>query len=163
MNIDNKRRNYSIISGIINSVLCIQKTLNTRIIELYNKLFLPASLYGSENWTVGARDARRIIAAEKKFMVKTEGYTWTDYKTKTEISKELNRIPGLDKTQEYSSNWTRRVSRMPRNRLPRITESYKPKGRKNQGRPMEICETGAGQQVGQLLDENDDNNDDEHC
>jgi hypothetical protein len=36
-------------------------------------------LYGSETWTIKARDARRI-AVEMKYM-RTAGYTWTDYKT----------------------------------------------------------------------------------
>jgi hypothetical protein len=32
-----------------------------------------------------------------KYMRKTAGCTWTDYKTNTEIAKELNRPPVLDK------------------------------------------------------------------
>jgi hypothetical protein len=35
-------------------------------INLYNTLTLPVLLYGSENWTVKASDARRITAAEMK-------------------------------------------------------------------------------------------------
>jgi hypothetical protein len=37
-------------------------------------------LYGGETWTIKARDARRITAAEMKYM-RTAGYIWTDYKT----------------------------------------------------------------------------------
>jgi len=33
-------------------------------------------LYGSETWTVKASDARRITAAEMKYMRRTAGYTW---------------------------------------------------------------------------------------
>jgi hypothetical protein len=40
-------------------------------------------LYDSENWTNKARDARRITAAEMKYMRITAGYTWTDHKTNT--------------------------------------------------------------------------------
>jgi len=36
-----------------------------------------------------------------KYIWKTAGYTWTDYKTNTEIAKELNITPVLDKIQEY--------------------------------------------------------------
>ena len=46
-------------------------------------------LYGSETWTIKARDARRITAAEMKYMSRTAGYTWTDYKTNAQIAKEL--------------------------------------------------------------------------
>jgi len=60
-------------------------------------------LYGSETWTIKARDARRITAAEMKYM-RTAGYTWTDYKTNTQITKELKITPILDKSLEYKRN-----------------------------------------------------------
>ena len=78
------------MTGIINNMFRPQKTLKKTRIKFYNKLTLPAQLYSSENWTIIARDARRIIAAEMQYMRKTAGYTWTDYKTNTEIAKELN-------------------------------------------------------------------------
>ena len=58
-------------------------------------------LYGSENGTIKARDRRRITAAEMKYMRNTAGYTLTDYKTNTEIAKELNITPVLDILQKY--------------------------------------------------------------
>jgi len=58
-------------------------------IKLYNTLALPVLLYGSETWTIKARDARRITAAEMKYMRITAGYTWTDYKTNIQITKEI--------------------------------------------------------------------------
>jgi len=33
------------------------------------------------NWAIKARDARRLTAADMKYMRKTAGYIWTDYKT----------------------------------------------------------------------------------
>jgi len=33
-------------------------------------------LYGSEIWTITARDVRIITAAEMKYVRKTTGYTW---------------------------------------------------------------------------------------
>jgi hypothetical protein len=65
-----------------------------------------------ENWTIKARDARRITAAEMKYMRRTAGYTWTDHKTNTEIAKELNITPVLDKIQDYKRNWIQHVNRM---------------------------------------------------
>jgi hypothetical protein len=89
--------NHLKITGILNNMFRPQKTLKKRRIKLYNKLTLPAQLYSNENWTIEARDARRIRAAEMKYMIKTAGYTWTDCKTNTEIAKELNIIPVLYK------------------------------------------------------------------
>ena len=44
-----------------------QKTLGGTRIKLYNTLALPALLYCSENWTIEARDTRRLTAAERTY------------------------------------------------------------------------------------------------
>jgi len=77
-----------------------QKTLKKTTIKLYNTLVLPVLLYGSETWTIKASDARRITAAELKYVRRTEGYTWTDYKTNAQIAKELKITQILDKLLE---------------------------------------------------------------
>ena len=48
--------------------------------------------------------ARRVTAAEMKYMRRTSGYIWTDYKTNTQIAKELKITPILDKLLEYKRN-----------------------------------------------------------
>jgi hypothetical protein len=73
-------------------------------IKLYNALALPLLLYGSETWTIKGMDARRITAAEIKYMKRTAGYTRTDYKTNTQIAKELKITQILDKLLEYKRN-----------------------------------------------------------
>ena len=55
-----------------------------------------------------------------KYMRRTAGYTWADYKTNAQIAKELEITPLLDKLLEYKRNWIEHVNRMPRDRLPRI-------------------------------------------
>jgi len=66
-----------------------QKPLKKTRIKWYNTLALPVLLYGSETWTIKAKDHRRIKAAEMKYMRRTAGYTWTDYKTNKQITNEL--------------------------------------------------------------------------
>jgi hypothetical protein len=66
-------------------------------------------LYGSENWTIKANDARRT-AAEMKYMRKT-GYNWADYKTNTGMAEELNITPVLDKIQDYRKKWLHHTNR----------------------------------------------------
>jgi len=51
-------------------------------------------LYGSENWTIKARDVSRITAAEKKYMRKKEIHLERFKKKKY---KELSMIAVLDK------------------------------------------------------------------
>jgi len=62
--------------------------------------------------------------------------TWTGYEPNTEIAKELNRTPLLDKIQDYRRNWIQHVNRMSPNRLPRIIK----KQTKRQKKPGETIE-----------------------
>jgi hypothetical protein len=73
-----------------------------------------------------------------KYMRKTAAYTWTDYKTNIEIAKELHITPVLDKIQEYRTNWLQHINRMTHNRLLRILKNYRPTGRRNQGRILDV-------------------------
>ena len=124
------------ITGILNNVFRPQKTLKKTTIKLYNTLALPVLLYGSETWTIIARDARRITAAEMKYMRRTAGYIWTDYKTNAKIANELKITPILDKLLEYKRSWIKHVNRMPQNRLLRVMKHYSLAGRRNHGRPL---------------------------
>jgi hypothetical protein len=101
------------ITGILNNVFRPQETLKKTRIKLYNTVAFPVLLYGSETWTVTARDSRRITAAQMKYMRRTAGYIWTDYKTNTQIAKELKITPILDKLLEYEINWIQHVNRVP--------------------------------------------------
>jgi hypothetical protein len=100
LDIDNKLHNYLKITGILNNVFRQQKTLQKTRIKFYNTLALPVLLYGSKTRIVKARDARRITAAEMKYMRRTARYTWTDYKTSIQITKELN------KHQFWTNYWS---------------------------------------------------------
>jgi len=124
------------IIGILNNVFRPQKPSKKTRIKLYNTLALQVLLYGNETWTIKAKDARRITAAEMKYMRRTAGYTWTDYKTNKQIAKGLKITPILDKLLEYKRNWMQHVNRMPCNRLPRIMKRYSPTGRRNHGRSL---------------------------
>jgi hypothetical protein len=68
VDIDNKLNNLLKITGVINNMFRPQKTLKKTRIKLYNTQVLSALLHGSENWTIKTRDARRITAAEMKYM-----------------------------------------------------------------------------------------------
>jgi len=67
-------------------------------------------------------------------MRRTAGYTWTDYKTNTQIAKELKITTILDKLLEYNRKWIQHANKMPHNRLPRVMKQYSPTGRRNHGR-----------------------------
>jgi len=50
-------------------------TLTTAVPTQHLTLALPVLLYGSETWTIKASDARRITAAELKYIRRTATYT----------------------------------------------------------------------------------------
>jgi hypothetical protein len=62
------------------------------------------------------------------------GYTWTDYETNTQITKELKITPIFDKLLEYKRNWIQHVNMMSHNRLTRVMKHYSPTGRRNYSR-----------------------------
>jgi len=88
-----------------------KKTLRKTRIKLYETLALPVLLCGSETWIIKASDARRITAAGMKYMRRTAGYTWTDYKTNAQIAKELKITRILDKLLEHKRSWIQHVNR----------------------------------------------------
>ena len=98
LDIDNKLHNYLKITGIINNVFRSQKTPKKTRIKLYNTVALPVLLYGSETWTVKARDARRITAAEMKYMRRTAGYTWDRLQKKFTHCKGIRNNTGSRQT-----------------------------------------------------------------
>jgi hypothetical protein len=95
-----------------------KKTLKKTRIKLYNTLALSVLLYGSGTWTIKAGEARRITAAEMKYIRRAAGCTRADYKTNTQIAKQLKITPILDKLLEYKGNWIQHVNRIPRNKYP---------------------------------------------
>jgi hypothetical protein len=86
---DKKLNKYLTTTGVSNNMLTQHKPLKKTRIKLHNTLAPPALLYSSENWTLKARNARRITAAEMIYVRKTTGYIWANYKTNTKIAKEL--------------------------------------------------------------------------
>jgi hypothetical protein len=85
----NKLHNYLKITGIISNTIRPQVTFKKKRIKLDTTTALSTLLYSSDNWTTVAQ-ARRITAAEIKYMRKKARYNWTDYKTDTATTKDLN-------------------------------------------------------------------------
>jgi hypothetical protein len=94
--IDSKISTFIKITGMINNIFKPSKVRNNTRIKLYSTLALPVLLYGSESWTIKAKDQAKLISAEMKFMRRTaDGYIWSDFKQNTEILEELKVTPHL--------------------------------------------------------------------
>ena len=115
-----------------------QKTSKKIRIRFYNTLVLP-SVNTVVKITIRARDGRIITATEMKCVRRTEGYTWTDFETNTEIATEINITPVLKKKHRNTKKKNlQHIHRMPCNRLPRKMQNYRLKGRRNQDRSLDF-------------------------
>jgi len=81
------------------------------------------------------RDMTRLEAAEMRFLRSVKGYTTLD-KIRSEITRKEIEIPGIqDVRTKYKQNWINHLQRMDNNRLPKQVLNYKPRGRRDRGRP----------------------------
>ena len=71
-----------------------------------------------------------------KYMRITAGYSWTDYKTNTQIARELKITTILDKLLEYKRNWIQHVNRMPLN-ITQVNETLFPDWQKESWQTFE--------------------------
>jgi len=98
LDIDNKLNKFLKITGILNNVFRPQKSLKKTRIKIYNTLDFPVLLYGRETCTFKARYARRITAAEMKYMRRTAGYTWVRLQKKCTICKGVKNNTNFGQT-----------------------------------------------------------------
>ena len=76
-----------------------------------------------------------LEAAEMHFLRSVKGYTRLDKIRSEVIAKELE-ISGIqDVKSEYKQNWINHLERMDNTRLPKHALNYKPRGRRDLGRP----------------------------
>jgi len=87
----------------------------------------------------------RLEAAEMRFVRSVKGYTRPDKIRSDVIRKELEICGIQDVRAKYKQNWTNHLERMDNNRLPKHALSYKPRGRRDRGRPRKRWQcVGAG-------------------
>jgi len=90
----------------------------------------------------------RLDAAEMRFVRSVNGYTRLD-KIRSEIIRKELEIPGIQDVRiKYKQNWINHLEKMDNNRLPKHALNYKPRGRRDRGRPRkrwQRVDAGTGQ------------------
>jgi hypothetical protein len=77
----------------------------------------------------------RLEAAEMRFLRSVEGCTRLD-KIRSEVIRKELEISGIqDVRAKYEKKWINRLERMDIIGLPKHALSYKPRGRRDRGRP----------------------------
>jgi len=108
--------------------------------KFYKVLARPTLLYGSETWVTTKRDTTRLEAAEMRFLRSVKGYTRLD-KIRSEVIRKELEISGI-------KMWINHLERMDNTRLPKHALNYKPRGRRDRGRPRkrwQRVDAGTGQ------------------
>jgi hypothetical protein len=103
--------------------------------KFYEVTARPTPLYGSEIWTTTKRDVNRLEAAEMRLLRSVKGYKILD-KIRSEIIRKDLEISGIqDVRYKYTQNWINHLRRKDDTRHPKYALNYKPRGRRDCGRP----------------------------
>jgi len=90
----------------------------------------------------------RLEAAEMRFLRSVKGYTILD-KIRSEVIRKELKISGIQEVKsKYKQNWINHLERMDNNRLPKHALNYKPRRRRDRGRPRkrwQRVDAGTGQ------------------
>ena len=119
----------------LNCVTHLKKTRTDIQMKFYKVVARPALLYGSETWVTTKRDMTRLEAAEMRFLRSVKGYTRLDKVRREFIRWELE-ISGIqDVRSKHKQNRINHLERVDNTRLPKHALNYKPRGRRDRGRP----------------------------
>ena len=91
--------------------------------------------FGSEAWVLKKREEQRLEAAQITFLRHLLGITKLDKEKNQCIREKTGAQNIVNEIKQYQKKWLQHVQRMDTNRLPKQALQYKPKGRKNIGRP----------------------------
>ena len=95
----------------------------------------PTLLYGSEIWVTTKRDITRLEAAEMAISKKCQKIHKTRQNKKRSHKKRTRDLWNKDVRAKYKQNWINHLERMDNNRIPKHALNYKPRGRRDRGRP----------------------------
>ena len=143
---DKKINRFQGICGTIRKHL--KKAHTDTQMKFYKVVVRPSLLYGSETWVTTKRDKTCLEAAEMCFLRSVMGYTRLD-KIRSEVIRKELEISGIqDVRLKYKQKWINHLERMDSTRLPKHALNYKPRGRRDHGRPRkrwQCVDTGTGQ------------------
>jgi len=124
---------YNKINGALRGHFGKQMSKETKL-RIHNITAKAALKFGSEAWVLKKREEQRLEAAQMKFLRHLE-ITKLD-KEKIQCIKEKTGAQNIvEEIKQYQKKWLQHVQRMDTNRIPKQALRYRPKGRRNIGRP----------------------------
>ena len=104
-------------------------------LRIHNITAKAALKFGSEAWVLKKREEQRLEAALMKFFRHLLGITKLDKKRINVLGEKTGAQNVVKEIKQYQKKWLQHVQRMDRNRIPKQALRYRPKGRRNIGRP----------------------------
>jgi len=104
-------------------------------LRIHNITAKAALKFGSETWVLNKREEQRLEAAQMKFLRHLLGITKLDKEKNQCIRQKTGAQNMVKEIKQYQKKWLQHVQMMDTNRLPKQALQYKPKGRRNIGRP----------------------------
>jgi len=104
-------------------------------LRIHNITAKEALKFGSEAWVLKKREEKRLQAAQMKFLRNLLGITKLHKETNQCIREKTGAQNTVKEIKQYQEKWLQHVQRMDTNRKPKQVLQYKPRGRRNIGRP----------------------------
>jgi len=104
-------------------------------LRIHNITAKAAFKFGSETWVLKKREEQRFEAAQMKFLRHLLGITKPDKEKNQCIGGKAGAQNIVKEIKQYQEKWLQHAQRMDTNRVPKQALQYKPKGRRNIGRP----------------------------
>ena len=104
-------------------------------LSIHNITAKAALKFGSEAWVLKKREEQHLEAAQMKFLRHLLGITKIDKETNQCIRQKTGVQNIVKEIKQYQEKWLQHIQRMDTDRLPKQALQYKPKGRRNIGRP----------------------------
>ena len=116
-----------------------KKELTTKTkISIFNAIYCPTLIYGSESWTLDCRDKSKLQAAEMKFLRRSIGKTRRDKIRNTRIREEVKTESLEMKIDKNQLRWFGHVNRMKEYRIPKQILECKQQDKLPRGRPKKM-------------------------
>ena len=113
-----------------------KKELTTKTkMAVYNTVYCPTLLYGSETWTLDNRECSRVQAAEMRYLRRVVGKTKRDKVRNTIIRDQTKTEAVKTKIEINQLRWFGHVKRMNDNRIAKSIYNARTQGKRPKGRP----------------------------
>nr|XP_014272741.1 uncharacterized protein LOC106678629 [Halyomorpha halys] len=124
-------------------------------LHIFNAIYHPNILYGSESWVLLNRLRNRITASEMKYFRKVASRTRREHFRNTRIREEIGVKPLIGILEKRQLKWFGHIYRMDEDRVPRKFFKAKLTGKRPRGRPRVSWQENVarlGEKRGKMLD-----------